>query len=478
MTIKKKAINGVKWTSFSTIMRAVIQLVQLSVVAHFLSAEVLGLYALLQLCLAFFQIFIGVGIGNAIVHQQSTSERHLSELFFINLAIAMLLAVIFFFAAPLLAWFFEQHKLTPLLKLMSVVFVIIALSRIHLAQLQKKLEFAVIAKIELLSSVISFIVVIFFITHGYGLNSLVYGYLLSVSLQTLLFWLLSDFRPRFCYPASWHELQQYLNFGVYQTASAVVNYFNSQFDLILVGKIFGTEVLGAYSLIRQFCFRPAMVINPVLTRVAFPVMAKLQQSDQLANVFCRLSQTLASINFPLYLALIILAKPIITLVFGEQWLYMLTVFQLMASWCLVRSVVNPIGSLLMAVGKVKLAFKWNFFLLILFPLCILFGSIWGLIGVAFTLFILQILLLPGQWWFLIKQSADISFDKFFTALFIPLSIGITSTFVTLLLMTFLVTFELWLQLIIGVTIGGVIYILLSYKFNLLFRYFVNNFIRV
>jgi len=53
MTLKQQAIKGVKWTSISTFGRAILQLLQLSIVAHFLSAQVIGLFALVQVFLAF-----------------------------------------------------------------------------------------------------------------------------------------------------------------------------------------------------------------------------------------------------------------------------------------------------------------------------------------------------------------------------------------------------------------------------------------
>jgi len=159
--------------------------------------------------------------------------------------------------------------------------------------------------------------------------------------------------------------------------------------VILVGKLLGTEVLGGYSLARQFCFRLAMVINPVLTRVAFPVIAKLQQSKKLSSIYCQLSGGLAIINFPLYVCLAVFSEPIVLIAFGEQWHGIVPVFQLMASWCLIRSTMNPVGSLLMAVGKVTQLLKWNVYLSIIIPLSIYVGSMFGIQGIVIALILLQ-----------------------------------------------------------------------------------------
>jgi len=473
-TVSSQMVNGVKWTSVSTVGRAVLQLAQLSIVAHFLPAQALGLYALLQMSIAFCQIFVGGGIGNAIIHQQEITLRHLSELFFINLFIACIISICFYLSAPLFSWFFEQSTLQPYIELVSIVFIVMAFSQIHLAVLQKKLAFAVIAKIELLSTLLAFVVLVTLIKYDYGIESLIYGYLASVGLQSILFWLASDFKPLLCFPHSWNELKKYLSFGAYQTGSTFVNYFNSQFDLIFVGKFFGLEVLGGYSLVRQFCFRPALVINPVLTKVAFPVMAKLKNKDKLSIVFCNLSRVLAAVNFPLYIALIVFANPIIDIFLGSQWLHMVSVFQLIAFWCLLRSMVNPIGTLLMAVGKVKLAFQWNCFLLILYPIAISFGAIWGVEGVVLSLVALQISLLPGQWLYLLKKSTGITFFDFFNAFKVASILSVIAGSAAWFVVAQFFEQDNWVQLTIGLLFTVFVYTVLSYKFNYLFKHILQR----
>ena len=331
--------------------------------------------------------------------------------------------------------------------------------------LQKELVFSVLAKIELFAVLMGFLLTFGLLVQGMGLYSLVAGYLFNLLLQTLLAWIYSPLRVRICWPHSWRALSHYLIFGAYQTTDATVNYVNSHIDILLVGKLLGTEVLGGYSLVRQFCFRPAMIINQTVTRVAFPVLAKLQNSPKLGTIYCQLLSVLAAINFPLYVALFLLAEPIVTLIFGEKWLHLVPLFQLMSLWCLLRSAMNPVGSLLLAVGKVQLALKWNSLLLLFMPVSIYFGAGYGVEGVAVALLILQIALIPGHWWFLLYQSAKVSFKEFIQSLMIPLILSaITGAFVMLGL-NLLENTNTLVELMLGLALGGAVYISLSIKFN-------------
>jgi len=469
MSLNLQVVKGVKWTSISTAGRTLIQVIQLSLVAHYLSAEALGLFALVQICLSFSQLFMDMGIGNAIIHQQKNSHRNLSELFVINVVIGFLVTVCVYCIAPYLALFFDEPRLTKYIEMVAVVFVIFSLSRIHLALLQKKLAFSVIAKVELFSALIGFCVVVVCLINGLGIEAMLYGYLANISVQSLMFCYVSGFSPLPCYPKSWSEIKGYLSFGFYQTGDSIVNFFNSQIDLILIGRLLGTEVLGGYSLVRQLCFRPAMVINPVLTRVAFPVMARLQFSLGLPKVYCKLIGVLGLLNFPLYVAMFVLATPIVAILFGEQWLHIVPVLQLMSLWCLVRSVMNPVGSLLMAVGKVKLALKWNASLLIIMPVAIYFSTNYGVLGVAIVLAVLQIMLIPGHWYFLLHQSVGIKYRDVLNALTSPLLSAVFAGGVTWMFIAELPSFSFLHQLIIGVTVGAVSYVLFALQLCPMFR---------
>jgi len=463
VTLGKKTFQGVKWTSISAISRATLQLLLLAIAARYLSPDLFGLYAIVQITLGFCQLFMDMGLGNAIIHSQTVKTRHLSELFIVNMLIATCISLLTYLFANNIAIFFQAEKLPSLIQLVSPSFILAALFRMHLVVLQKELAFSLIAKIEVVAQVIAFSCTLAGFVNGWRVEALIIGYMISLVTQGALYWYFSPYKLVLCWPESFSELRNYFSFGAYQTADATVNYFNSQFDVILVGKLLGSEILGGYALARQFCFRPAMVINPILTRVAFPVMAKLQYSKRLPGLYCKLSRLLASINFPLYLAMAFFAKPLVLLLFGEKWVPIAPTFQLLAMWCLIRSTMNPVGSLLMAIGKVKRSFVWNSVLLLFIPLSVYLGSWYGLTGVASALLILQLILLFAHWYFLLKKGASIKGVQFFRSLLVPLIIGCIAYGCAYFMSQFIDN-EI-MTLIVGLSVGAITYLLISLKYN-------------
>jgi O-antigen/teichoic acid export membrane protein len=464
MSLATQVRKGVKWTTSSTLIIAVSQLLLLALAARFyLTPTEVGLFAIIQITLGFCQLFMDMGIGNALIQKQNVKARHLSELFLVNLIIAAVLAVLIYLSAKNIAYFFEAPNVTPYIQLIAPSFLLAALYRIHLVSLQKELAFSLIAKVELVAQISGFSVALLSLFYNLGVVALVYGYLTNLAVQGALFWCFSPFRLMFVFPKVMSELKPYFSFGAYQTVDGTVNYFSSQFDVILVGKMFGTEVLGGYSLARQYCFRPAMVINPILTRIAFPLMSKLQNSDKLPSIYCKLSNVLASINFPLYLTLFVFSEEFILVLFGTQWLHIVPIFRLMALWCLIRSTMNPVGSLMMAKGKVKRLLIWNLMLLFLIPTSVYIGGLFSVEGVVIALVALQFILLILHSYILLDIQAEIKPLLFFYSIASPLLISVIAMILSFLL-CFMIA-NIYFKLIVFTVAYTLLYGSFSYFYN-------------
>ena len=74
MSLKAKAISGVKWTTFSTVITTILQLLQLAILARFLDPSAFGLMALVMVVVGFSQAFLDMGISNAIIHKQEIKK--------------------------------------------------------------------------------------------------------------------------------------------------------------------------------------------------------------------------------------------------------------------------------------------------------------------------------------------------------------------------------------------------------------------
>lgn len=464
MNLKKQAVNGVKWTSISSMIVAILQILQVSILARLLSPSDFGLMAIVMVVIGFTRIFSDMGISNAIIHHQDTSHNQLSSLYWLNIASGGTMFVILVALSPIIANFYNQPELIRLLILLASSFIILAIGNQHRILFQKELNFKFIAKVEITSSVLSFIIAVTSALTGQGVYSLAYAMLTKALVSSICFLLfgLKIHKPSLTYKHS--EIKKYINFGMFQMGDNSVNYFASQIDTVIIGRILGIESLGIYSISKQLVTRPLQIINPILTKVAFPTMAKIQNDqNKLKNLYLKLISILCTISFPLYGLLILFTPEIILLMLGEKWLVAVPIMRILALSVAIVVIGNPIGSLLLAKGKIHWGFYWNLILFFILSVSIYFASWHGLITIAWFIVILKSLSMIFAWYFLVYPLCKPKFIEYFSIILKPFMIVIISGISAYYFMG--LCSNNILRIVLGSTIFSIIYSGISFTFN-------------
>jgi len=390
--LKRLAATGAKWTGLSAVISAIVQFLQVLILARYLKPEDFGLMAMATVVLGLVQAYGDLGITAAIVQRQDIGRRQLSSLYWLNIFSGIILFLLVWASSPLIASFFHEPRLRKITEVVSLNLLIVPFGLQFQTLLQKNLHFDVLARQEITTSVFGLIISSLFAVWGYGVWALVFGQLsASITKACLLVhkgrgeWL-----PMLCF--KFQDLKGYLSFGLYQMGERTINYFNTRFDQLLIGALLGPVVLGYYSFAFNLVVQPISRINPVITTVAFPLFAKIQNEEmRLKSGYLSILKILSMINFPILMALFIVSPTFVPSVFGSQWHPAITLVQILSFVALIRSTGNPVGSLLLARGRADLGFKWNVALLIAHIPCIYLGStLGGATGVCISLLILQV----------------------------------------------------------------------------------------
>ncbi len=425
MSLKRHALSGIRWTSISSLIVVIVQLVQLSILAHYLEPSEFGLMAIVWMIIGFSSLFLDLGISASIIHKQDITHIQLSSLYWLNIASGLFLFIIIYSLAPIIANFYNEIELIPIIRFLATSFIISSIGSQYGLLLQKALKFNLIAKISITSVIVSFMVAVSLAIKGYGVYALVYSSLVSAVVVTSMniYIGIKEHRPSFVF--QYHEITSMISFGMFQMGEKSINYFNSQFDVILIGKLLGVEALGIYSVAKNLSVKPFMVINPIITKVTFPIMSKIQNDlGRLKAVFLKTINYLASINFPIYILIILLAEPIVLFLFGEKWRDAILILQILATYRMFATIGNPIGVLQLARGRADLGFYWNLVLFFIIPITIYIGSYWGLSGIAYSLLVLQFILFFPGWIFLVKPLCGAGFKEYFLQILKPLIFAI------------------------------------------------------
>lgn len=332
------------------------------------------------------QAMTDAGISKAIVHFRDLSHRQLSSLFWLNLAAGLIVYLAFHASAGLMAAIYSEARLEPVLRIMALMFLLAPWGQVFFSSFEKALRFNTLAKIEVTAAVLGFITSVISAYLDAGVYALVFGNLANVGSKSLMLVLTGwkDWHPSF--HLAFTEIAPLLRFGIYQLGERMLNISQQHLDKLILGITLGASQLGSYSVVAQLAQRPIMMINPILTRVAFPVFSKVQSDNaKLRKGYQELISTVALIQMPIYMGMLATADRLIPILLGEEWSQSVLAFQLLCLLGILRSLGNPIGSLLLAKGRTDWGFHMNLAAVVIYGAAAWIGSSFGVEGVVLAL---------------------------------------------------------------------------------------------
>lgn len=462
--IKNQMLKGVRWTGISTLLITIIQILQFALLANQMSVAQFGLVGMITTIVIFSQILLDLGLGSAIIQREELRERMLSTLHWLNLLTGLVLFALLMGASPLIAAFFHREELTQLIRLLALMFLIAPVGQQSQYLLQRDLRFNDLAIIEMGAAILSFIILIVLIFTISPIYAYVISQVVLYALKGILYFFCyrKTWRPSFVFDLS--ECREVLPFGAFQLSSRLVNRIGSNIDVILIGRFLGAEALGIYNLVYQIVTIPVLKINPILTRVAFPVFSKHQRNTTALNDgFLHMTKLLGLVTFPMLMGLTAVANVFIQSVFGEKWMEAVPILQIMAIVGILRVLMNPNGSVILAKGKANIAFYWDAGVLILYGLslwgAVLTGSLeavaWTYAGVSFVNFIV------GRW--LLAWLIQLRWKAYIKTIAVPFGLSlimtVTAYFIKETSSGYFPQAAIW-PLLISVTAGAGLYIML------------------
>lgn len=434
MTFKQQAVSGVKWTGFSTAIRSGFQLLQLAFLGRLLAPSDFGLMAMAMVAIGFAQLFADIGISNAIIYRQDATDKELSSLYWLNIFASVVIFLLVWFLSPSAAAFYKDIRLTNLLRLTGVIFLIVPFGQQFQILLQKELKFNALAGIEIFSSVISAVTAVLTAFAGQGIYSLVWGQLVGALCRTLVLIIVGwkNWRPSFGF--SFKDIREYIEFGLYQMGERGINYFSWNLDKLLIGRLLGAEALGFYWVAYQLMLRPMQILNPVITKVAFPLFSKIQNDNsRLRNGYLQLIEVIALVSMPVYFGMYAVSDSLVPLLLGQGWIDAVVIFNVLVILGMFYSLGNPIGSLLLSKGRADLGFWFNVFALIITVPAIIIGSGWGAIGIAWALVLITtFIFFPCGFvlrWYVVKLRPLEYIRSFFLFVLIACAMALSVKFV-------------------------------------------------
>lgn len=442
------------------------------ILARLLDPSTYGTVALITVFTTILEVFVDSGLGNALIQKKDADDLDFSSVFFFNVAMCTVLYLLMFFAAPLIADFYNIQELTPIVRVQSLTILISGVKNIQYAYVSREMIFRKFFFATLFGTIVSAIVGLVMAVAGFGVWALVAQPLVNYSIDTIVLWITVQWRPKLIF--SWTRLKGLLSYGWKLLIAKLVNTTYMKIRDLLIGKIYSTSDLAFFNKGDTF---PAVIVPNItasVDAVMFPAMAKEQDNKiRIRELVKKSIQTSSYLVFPMMAGLIACANPLIRLLLTEKWLpcvpflYMFCIVY--AFWPFSIANLNAIKSLGYSEKILKLEVIERIFSIFLLIITLKMGVFWiGISYVAGEIFSTILCAIPNRK--LIGYGFIRQFIDLIPLLFTSMIMGCIVYSIQFLGLSDVFT------LVIQVVIGVLIYLILSWVFKLQgFLYFYSIF---
>lgn len=466
MNLKQKAISGLKWTSLSSVIVALVQVLQLIVLPKILGPEAYGTMAILNVVVGFSALFVDLGISKIIIHKQdSITENQLHSLYWFNVMLALFIYVVVYASSNPIANFYNNAELEFLLQLLATTFIIRAFAIQYNVILQKEMLFKYLEIIGIVMVFLNFVVALLFAINGYGIISLIYGAIVSSMVSSILTLYYGSRLHRVKFYFSFSQIKEFFSFGLYWTGSKFLGNFAGNIDVIILGKVFDQQTLGIYHIAKQLVLKPSQILLPVVAKVSYSIFGKVQNDiSKTKDYYLKMIGLLSFIVFPVYGLVFLLSPEMVNIFLGSKWMGSIVIVQSLVFYAAMIAIGTPIGSLIMAKGKANWNFWWNIFWLIFVSVLMLSAYRYGIIVVAISMSLSQFILTFIGFKFMLSKLINVSFFEYYKNIFLSLSLSGLSSIVVYI-GTYLFDFGLVLGIVYKLVIFIIVYLSVSYILN-------------
>lgn len=321
-SLKRKTLWGTVWSMAERFSVQIIQFVVMIIMARILTPADYGLVAMLTIFIAVSQSLVDSGFSQALIRKQDRTETDNSTVFFFNIVVGLFLYAVLFLSAPLIALFYDQPILTPLMRVISLSVIVNSLVVVQRALLTVKIDFKTQAKASFSAAIISGVVGVTMAYTGCGVWSIVWLHVTHIIINAVMLWIQSHWRPILSY--SWRSFRIMFGFGSKLAVSGIINTIYANIFKLVIGKVFNASDLGYYTRAHGFAELPSSTLTSVLQRVTYPALCTIRDDDRLRDVYTRFLRVSAFVIFPLMLGLAALSRPFILVFLNKNWLFSAT----------------------------------------------------------------------------------------------------------------------------------------------------------
>ena len=285
-----------------------------------------GIWGILTVFWAAGLIFTWGGLASAIIQKKDVDRYDLDSVFFYNMFVAGILALLLYLSAGWLADFFRQPVLKPVTRLVAWGLPIAALGAVQHALLCRKMRSDLSTLASFIGQIAAVPPAIYIAWKGYGVWALAWQMVIAQGVSTITVFCFCRWLPGLKF--SFKVLGSLFQYGSnIMFANLIDNIFNNAYNIV-IGKAYPIATLGYYERGRQYAALWPQSVQITINNVLFAAFSKIQEDlPRLKNAMVEsLKMSVFIVIFP-SLLIAALAVPFVSVVLSEKWLPIVPYFQ-------------------------------------------------------------------------------------------------------------------------------------------------------
>jgi O-antigen/teichoic acid export membrane protein len=364
-------------------VKTLLRVISIMALARLLSPQDYGLVGEVTVFTGVLNMVSGFGLSAAAVQHDTMTEEKASGLFWINVLLGGSLTAIALALVPAIAAFYGEPQLRPIACVAAFGFLLNGAGVQHYALLHRQMRFSTSVLVDVMSMLATASIAIGMAVAGFGYWALVSMTISLPFATTLGLWLATGWIPGL--PRRGTGLRSMIHFGGTMTLHGLVDFFAKSFGQVLLGRVWGAEILGIYGRANNLVALSTDNLNSTIGEVVFAALSRTRnEPERLRRYFIKGYSLVVSLTVPLAIVGALFADELTLVALGPKWADTAPVFRILTPSILAFAIANPLSWLMSSLGLVGRGLKMS---LISAPLMIAGATIglpYGARGVAFA----------------------------------------------------------------------------------------------
>lgn len=349
--IRERTVKSGIWSTLINVSDRALQLAMVVVLARLLDPGDFGLLGIALLAVSMMRRFTELGLDTALIQDEEENvDAYMDTVWVLQIARGLLIVGVAFAAAPYVAMFFGEPRVTDVLRVIAATPLLIGLRNPHVVYLRKDLEFHREFVYRVSGTVVQVAVAIGLALVLGNVWALVYGNVAGHVVRTAVSYPLSESVPSLAFDRE--RAGELYGYGKWITGFSVFTFLFNEGDDAFVGWFLGATALGYYQISYQIARSPSTEVTNVISMTMLSSYSKIQDDlAALRRTYFKVLTLVISVSAPMTVGIIVVAPDFVVLFLGPDWRPAIVLMQVLALWGYLLSVGATSGPLLKAIGR-------------------------------------------------------------------------------------------------------------------------------